>query len=119
MADILGEKMRRIKELKNKLILTAIYIVILLLFWYLGVPCIYKHFLGINCPGCGMSHAFFAALRFDFAAAFSYHPMFWSMPILYLYFLFDGRLLGKKHLDYTALILIAIGFFINWLLNLR
>ena len=110
--------MQKIKELKNKLILTAFYIVVLLIFWYFRVPCLYKHFLGIECIGCGMSRAYFSLLRLDFAAAFSYHPMFWSVPIAYLYFLFDGKLIGKKYLDYTVLTLIALGFLINWIAKL-
>lgn len=110
--------MRRIKYLKNKLALTALYITALLVFWAFGIPCLYKHFLGVECIGCGMSRAFFSVLRLDFVAAFNYHPMFWSVPIAYLYFLFDGKLFGKKFLDYGILVLIAIGFLINWIANL-
>ncbi len=110
--------MRRIKELKNKLILTIFYIIILLLFWYFKVPCVYRRFFGVECIGCGMSRAWFSVLKFDFAAAFNYHSMFWSMPIAYLYFLFDGKLFGKKYLDYTILILIALGFIVNWIAKL-
>ncbi|MBQ8741022.1 MAG: DUF2752 domain-containing protein [Clostridia bacterium] len=110
--------MRRIKYLKNKLALTALYIAVLLLFWTFGIPCLYKHLLGFCCPGCGMSRAYFSLLRLDFVAAFNYHPMFWSVPIAYLYFLFDGRLFGKKILDYTVMILIVLGFIINWIANL-
>lgn len=32
--------------------------------------------------------------------------------------LFDGKLFGKKVLDYTVMILIALGFIINWIVNL-
>ncbi|MDR2736552.1 MAG: DUF2752 domain-containing protein [Gracilibacteraceae bacterium] len=31
---------------------------------------------GIPCPGCGMTRAFLAFFRLDFAQAFLYHPMF-------------------------------------------
>lgn len=110
--------MKRIKELKNKLLLTVVYAAILIVFWCFRLPCLFKHFLGIECIGCGMSRAFFAVLRLDFALAFSYHPMFWSVPIAYLYFLFDGKLFGKKFLDRTILILIALGFIINWIVKI-
>ncbi len=108
----------KIKEPKNKLIFTAVYIGFLIIFWAFKLPCIYDYFFGIPCPGCGMSHAYFSLLKLDFAAAFSYHPMFWSVPILYLYLWFDGRLIGKKRLDYSVLILIAIGFIANWIIKL-
>lgn len=108
----------RIKQLKNSLILTAVYIAVLLVFWLLRIPCLFEYFFGIPCPGCGMSRAVFSVLKLDFAAAFSYHPMFWSLPILYLYFLYNGKLFDKKYLDYGILILIALGFLINWIANL-
>ncbi len=110
--------MRKIKDLKSKLTLTLIYAVILLLFWIHKLPCVFLRFLGIRCPGCGMSHAIWAALRLDFAAAFCYHPMFWAMPILYLYFLYDGKLFGKKCIDYGFLIFCGVGFLVNWIIRL-
>ncbi len=110
--------MDRVKELKNSLLLTAVYIAILLVFWFFGIPCFFKEFLGVKCPGCGMSRAIFSVIRLDFSAAFSYHPMFWSLPILYLYFLFSGKVFNKKFLDYGILIFITLGFLINWLLEI-
>lgn len=107
--------MSRIKELNNKLALTAVYIAVLLVFWTFKVPCLYKLFFGIECIGCGMSRAYFSLLKLDFVTAFSYHPMFWSVPIAYVYFLFDGKVFGKKYLDYTVIALIVLGFLINWI----
>lgn len=110
--------MRKIKELKNKLLLTALYMGILLIFWAFDMPCIFKHFLGVECIGCGMSRAVWSVLRLDFKSAFSYHPMFWSVPVLYLYLLYDGNLIGKKCLDKAVLILIALGFVLNWIIKI-
>jgi len=110
--------MRKIKEPKNKLMLTAFYLAVLVLFWYLKVPCLFKHFLNIECPGCGMTRAVLSALKFDFIAAFTYHPMFWSLPLIYLYLLFDGNLFGNKIVDRTILILISAGFILSWILKL-
>lgn len=110
--------MRKIKELKNSLLLTTVYLLLVSVFWLFDVPCLFERFLGVSCPGCGMSRAVLSALRWDLAAAFSYHPMFWSMPVLYVYFLCNGRLFPNKYLDYGILIAIALGFFINWLAKL-
>lgn len=106
--------MTRIKELKNKLILTMLYACILILFWSLHIPCLFQHFLHISCPGCGMSHAMFCALKLDLKNAFLSHPMFWSMPILYVYFLLDFHTLKRKVIHYVILGLIGLGFCINW-----
>jgi hypothetical protein len=108
----------KIKELKNKLQLTFLYIGILIVLWCFKVPCLFKHFCEIECIGCGMTRAVLSALKFDFASAFAYHSMFWSIPILYIYFLYDGKVFGKKIIDLTVLITIAIGFVLNWVLKL-
>ncbi len=107
--------MKKVKNLKEKIVLTVGYLAIVLLLYFLGAECIFKNFLGVSCPGCGMTRAFLSALRFDFFSAFKYHFMFWSMPILYAYFLFDGKIFKRKKVDLAILIIIAVGFVVNWL----
>lgn len=41
----------------------------------LGVTCPIKFFTGISCAGCGMSRAWLALLRGDWAAALAFHPL--------------------------------------------
>ena len=36
----------------------------------LGIPCVFHLFLGIKCPGCGMTHAAVARTHLDIAGAF-------------------------------------------------
>ena len=40
---------------------------------------------GVPCPTCGMTRALWAAARFDFSAAFRFHPLFWFVPPLVWY----------------------------------
>lgn len=47
-----------------------------------GHGCPIRLLTGIPCPGCGLSRAFLALLHLDLAGAFSFHPMFWAVPIL-------------------------------------
>lgn len=108
----------KISYLKEKLIFTAGYLVLVLALRWFGVPCIFKAVFGIPCPGCGMTRAFLAALRLDLAAAFGYHMMFWSMPILYAYFLLDKGFFRQKLWDGLLLGLIGAGFLVNWILNI-
>ena len=54
------------------IVVIAIYAVMMFVF---GITCPVKHFLGVSCPGCGMTRACLSALRFDFSAAFYYHPL--------------------------------------------
>jgi len=81
------------------------------------IGCVWKHFFGIRCPGCGMTHALFAALRGDFNEAFFWHPMFWSVPILIVYIIADGNIFKNKILNYAPLAAIFLGFAINWIVG--
>lgn len=107
----------RIGHWKEKLLLTAAYGLVIFLLWLFQIPCIYQYLFSIPCPGCGMTRAMLAALRLDLNSAFRYHPMFWSIPVLYLYLLMDGGLFRTKWLDLTILIAIGAGFLINWVVK--
>ena len=41
----------------------------------LGIPCVFHLFLGIKCPGCGMTHAAVALTHLDIAGAFAYNKL--------------------------------------------
>lgn len=49
-----------------------------LLYFY---KCPFDYFVGIPCPGCGMTRALFALARLDFAQAFSFHPLVLIPPV--------------------------------------
>lgn len=53
-----------------------------------GNLCIYKRLLGIPCPGCGMTRAYYGLFHGDIHAAFFYHPLFFLPPILVLTYVF-------------------------------
>ena len=106
------------KNIKLKIILTLALAAYVLLLWLLPITCPIKALTGINCLGCGMTRAYICLLRLDFSGAFSYHFMFWSVPLLYLAFLKDGRLFNKKYLNVTFYIVIFVGFVINWFFGL-
>lgn len=78
-----------------------------LVFWVImRWPCVFRTVTGVPCPGCGLSRAWLAALRLDFGAAFGYHPMFWSIPVLVLYALFDGQIFKSRWLNFGILALL-------------
>lgn len=85
---------------------------------HFSVPCIFQTLFSIPCPGCGMTRAYLSLLHLDFAAAFSFHPMFWSVPILYLYVLYDGKLFLNKRLNMGVLIAIGVGFLLSYIRTL-
>lgn len=105
-------------NLKGKLLATFIYIVLLCVFWLFKLPCFFQSIFGLPCPGCGMSRALFSLIRLDIVSAFKFHPLFWSVPIFYLYFIFDFNVTGKKYLDRAVIFLIALGFALNWIFKI-
>ena len=112
-----GETMGRIRNLKHKLWITVIILVSVAILYASPISCVFLELTGIKCPGCGMTRALLAALRLDFNVAFLHHAMFWSVPLLYVAFLFDGRLFCKKWMNTLFYIVMLIGFLANWIWN--
>ena len=84
----------------------------------LELTCLIKAVFGISCPGCGMTRAYLSLLRLDIAAAFRYNPMFWSIPILAAYYLFDGRIFKQKWLNTLIIAGLLSGLVICWVIRL-
>ncbi len=105
----------RIRFLWGKLLLTMVYIGLVIGLYILGIPCLFLTLFKISCPGCGMTHAWLSLLQGEVLNAFYYHPMFWTVPIIYLFIFFDGRLFRSEKLNKFSLMLLGTGFFLTWL----
>ena len=103
---------------KEKLIVSLGYVAFVAICWVLKIPCLWQHFLGIPCPGCGMTRAWDAFLHLDLANAFRHHAMFWSMPLIALYLLKDGGLFKSRRANAWFLGFIGAGFLVNWVFRL-
>ena len=108
----------KIKNLKEKLAFLSAYILLVVILNLFGAECIFKRIFSVSCVGCGMTRAATSLLSLDFKAALYYHPMVFSLPVLLLYFLFDGNLFKNKTVNRTVLVLIFVGFSVNWAINL-
>lgn len=108
--------MRKIK--KESIILLAVVILITATFYFFNIGCIWKKLFGIECPTCGMTRAWKAMLRGDIRAAFEFHPLFFTIPILWAYILFDGKLLKNEIANIVVLITIFVAFFIVYIIRL-
>ena len=71
----------RICQWKTKLAVTVVYLGIVGLMYMLGVSCVFQRFLGIACPGCGMTRALLCAIKLDFVGAFNYHSLWPTVPV--------------------------------------
>jgi glucan phosphoethanolaminetransferase (alkaline phosphatase superfamily) len=50
-----------------------------------SLPCFYKKFLGIECPGCGMQRAFIELLRGNFMESLQTYPALLPTIFMVLY----------------------------------
>ncbi len=110
--------MQLIKYKKQKIIIAIVYLIVVALFYFFDWPCVFVKMFGICCPGCGMTRAWLSVLQFDFISAFKFHPMFFTIPVIAFYLVFDGAFAKNKKLNYMILSLIAFGFIINWIFKL-
>lgn len=105
-------------HLARKTLITMLLAGILLLWAYFDLPCLFRAVSGIPCPSCGMGRAWLAVMRLDFSAAFSFHPMFWSVPVFWLFAVYDLRLLKNRRMNDLILGLLMVGFSGCYLLRL-
>ena len=109
---------KRIPNIQTKLVAVISVAIGAIVMHLSGVSCLIKTSFGFICPGCGTTRAVISLISLDFTAAFSYHPMVWSVPVLIGYFFCDGRLFNCRLLNSAVLTLIGIGYFAIWLLRL-
>ncbi|MBS7298776.1 MAG: DUF2752 domain-containing protein [Eubacteriales bacterium] len=107
-----------VKSIKQKVYATVLILFAVAIYYLTNVKCPILEVTGIRCLGCGMTRAIISAIKFNFKAAFSYHYMFWSVPLIYLIFLFDGRIFKRKCLNVILYILLLSGFVINWIMHI-
>jgi len=46
-----------------------------------GSSCVFMSFIGVPCPGCGLTRAYASLFSLDIRSAFIWHPMFWAVPV--------------------------------------
>lgn len=79
-------KLRIPERIQNHFAILISTLVILLLVPFVPhVPhfCLMKRFLGIPCPGCGISHSVMAAFQFDMAKAWLANPAGIAVALLF------------------------------------
>ena len=88
------------KRLKNLLILFSITIFVsIAISSKIKLVCVFKKYLNINCPGCGLTRAFRSILSFDLITATKYNilsvPLFICM-IIFIFSIIKDIVLGKE-----------------------
>ncbi len=88
------------KRLKNLLILFSIIIFVsIAISSKIKLVCVFKKYLNINCPGCGLTRAFKSILSFDLITATKYNvlsiPLFICM-IIFIFSVIKDIVLNKE-----------------------
>lgn len=93
--------------------ITGIILIYLFLEVVLHITCPIKFMTGISCAGCGMSRAWLSLLKGDIHKAFYYHPLFWTIPFIFIVYLFRHKIPDKvlKILE----VIIIVMFIGTWL----
>ena len=108
----------KISNLKSKLIWCSVIAAIVLVMLAFKLPCPIYFIFNFPCPGCGMTRAWLSAFRFDFLKAFEFHPLFWEVPILLIFYLFDGKIFKQKWLNTCLEWGLLMGFIVVWIIRL-
>lgn len=85
-----------------------------LLAYLLHIPCPFRFFTGIPCPGCGMTRAYITLLEGDVMGAFAFHPLWPLIPVagvLLAVFHGEKRKLGRN-LTVWVTVLLMIGVYL-------
>lgn len=107
-----------IPEWKIKLLMLGIFAVAIAAMYLLQFGCFYLTTVGVVCPGCGMTRAVLTLLKGDVAGALKYHAMVWSLPLILMIILYDGRVFRRRWMNIALIALISAGFLANWIWKL-
>ena len=110
--------MHPVRDWRRKVATLVLLTIAAAAMYLLRLGCPLLRLTGIPCPGCGMTRAVLALLRGDFAGALQLHGMVWSLPVLLLLFLYDGRLFRRRWLNLLLWVLLGTGFLWNWAVHL-
>lgn len=108
----IGKERRSAEKMRLKQYREFIYPAIIIIFVYvcmhfMGIGCPIKFVTGVSCLGCGMTRAWGAVLRFDFDAAFYYHPLFAVPPAVLVIYLFKSKMNLKIYKIIMLTIMVA------------
>lgn len=93
--------------IKDKLKHILNFLGILVILIILGYACPFQYFLGISCPGCGMTRAWMSALQLNFHQAMYFHPLFLLVPFMGIAMVFPEKF-PPKLIKYFWAVIISI-----------
>lgn len=77
------------------------------------IGCLIQRFTGIPCPTCGMSSSLYHAAHFNFEAAIYFHPLFFTLPFIAAYYMYESYLRPTKSKYFNPIMIAMIILFIS------
>ena len=109
--------MRKISDIKTKFLVLLLILIECVVMRILNITCFIKALTGIACPFCGTTRALICILKLRFSDALGFHPMIWCLPILFGYFIYDGKLFKNKAVNITVICALGLGYLAVWILR--
>ena len=103
--------MKKPERLGWKLLGLAGFALLVVIWYSCDLPCVFRALTGIPCITCGMTRAWLCVFRLDLTGAFLLHPMFWSIPVLILFVLFDGNVFPSRKANMLLPLILLAGLF--------
>ena len=88
-----------------------------IMMYTLHLSCVWKQIFHVPCCLCGMTRAVLAILRLDIASAVRYHFMVLFLPLIFWFYIKDGKIFASGRANTAVLIFILAGFIVRWALN--
>lgn len=108
----------KISKLKEKMFFSGLILLCAFIMYIFKIPCIFRAILGVPCPGCGITRAYICVFNLDFQKAFELNFMFWSVPVLFVIYILDGKIFKKRLFNLILEYLIYLGFLVSWICRL-
>ena len=80
--------------------------------------CLFKSVFGVPCPTCGMTRAVMSLARLDFGSAFRYHPLVFTLPLLYWTVVTELEPFKNKRLNKITVVSLISAFLAVWAVRL-
>lgn len=79
--------------------------------------CMWRNVFGVECPSCGLSHAWLELIKGNFSSAYRTHPMFYFPPMLLIYPCLEHPVVSRRF-DAVALCVLGACYLAIYILKI-
>ncbi|MBQ8208029.1 MAG: DUF2752 domain-containing protein [Clostridia bacterium] len=106
------------KNFALKTVIAVLTAALAMAVYKIGISCVFLKLTGIPCPSCGITRATAALLSGRFGDALRLYPAYGALPMLFLYFIYDGEVFSSKWINRAVLALCFAAVIIFYIIKL-